>query len=128
MIFADFDGDRQVDREDDLLARLREARHGEFGHFILQHVDGGPSLWVEINGEVAYVHYFPNDPGDHAGFHAEGMTPTECDEFVTMCLPGGQRDPVKREQLVPVAAAYRAALEFMRNPAEPPPAVTWAEL
>jgi hypothetical protein len=47
----DFDGAFRVERDDELLARLRSVRRGADGAFILDH-GGDGSLWVHINGTL----------------------------------------------------------------------------
>jgi len=36
----------------------RRVRKGPYGAFILLHDDVGPSLWIHINRNVAYLHFF----------------------------------------------------------------------
>ena len=52
MEMLDFDGSCRVDRDDELLARLRSVRRRADGAFILHH-GGAESLWVHVNGETA---------------------------------------------------------------------------
>ena len=51
MEVLDFDGACRVERDDELLARLRSVRRGADGAFILDH-GGGESLWVHITGTL----------------------------------------------------------------------------
>jgi hypothetical protein len=129
----DFEGRVDVDCGEDLLHRLRSVRKGKYGAFILSHDsgDGGqPSLWIQINEDIAYLHYLPDSRGLHAGFQAKDMMPGVCEEAVHfLMVTGTEADSftVPRETLVPVDAAYKAAEEFLHEPALPP-SITWFEL
>jgi len=63
----DFDGACRVERDDELLARLQSVRRGADGAFILDR-GGGGSLWVHINGDVAFLWFCPDRNGRHPGF------------------------------------------------------------
>jgi hypothetical protein len=58
----DFDGSCRVDRDDELLARLRSVLRGTDGAFILDH-GGAGSLWVHINGNAAFLWFCPDREG-----------------------------------------------------------------
>jgi hypothetical protein len=130
MHIDDFDGRTTVHDSSKLVAHLASVRRGPYGAFILSHTDDGPSLWVHINGDVAYLHFFPDNSGDHAGFQATDMTPPKCDEEVHFLQTDGGEGAsfdMWRGALVPVVVAYEAASEFLAAPARPP-RVIWAEL
>jgi hypothetical protein len=55
MYVADLEGEIAVDRQDELVARLRSVRKGRYGAFVLQHDDTGPMLCVHMNNDVAYL-------------------------------------------------------------------------
>jgi hypothetical protein len=113
-----------------LIAHLSSVRTGPYGAFILSHTDDGPSLCVHINGEVAYIHFFPDNSGDHAGFQASNMMPSNYDEVVHFIQTDGSEAAsfdMCRITLVPVAVAYEAAAEFLAKPSLPQ-CVNWAEL
>ena len=129
----DREGRVDLDCDKDLIHRLRSVRKENYGAIILSH-DGGdndrPSLYIHINGDVAYLHYFPDNQGLHPGFQAKGMVPRDCEEEVHFLMTTGtEADSITmpRETLVPVEAAYKAAEEFLRKPALPP-SVSWLEL
>lgn len=129
----DFEGCVGVDSHEDLLHRLRSVRKGRHGAFILSHDSGGedqPSLWIHINEGVAYLHYLPDGAGLHPGFQPRGMMPGGGEEAVRfLIVTGTEADAITmpRETLVPVEVAYRAAEEFLHEPALPP-SVSWFEL
>jgi hypothetical protein len=124
----DFDGSCQVERDDELLARLRSVRRGRDGAFILSH-DGDESLWVHINREAAFLCFFPDRNGGHPGFVPDGMWSGEQRDLRFLLVGGddGSAIWVAWWQLVPVDVAYRAAVEFLHSPSLPP-SVTWFEL
>jgi hypothetical protein len=130
MYVEDLEGRVRVDREEDLEYRLQSVRKGGYGAFILWHIDKGASLWIHINKDVAYLHFFPAGLGKHPGFQPTGMSPAHCDERVHFLqTTGSEADSVTlpRETLVAVEVAYKAAKEFLHDPA-PPSSITWFEL
>src|SRR5262245_14281004 len=92
MYVHDLDGWAQIDRPEDLLSRLRSVRKGPYGAFILSHDDIGPSLWIHINGNVAYLHFFlESQSTSHPGFQAWGMFPEGCEDRVRFVqIDGGE--------------------------------------
>jgi len=127
MEIHDFDGACRVERDDELLARLRSVRRGADGAFILDHGAGG-TLWVHINGDAAFVWFCP--AGDsHPGFVPDGMWSGDRTDVRFLLVGGdeGSSITVAWRQLLPVDAAYRAAVEYLYSPS-PPASVTWFEL
>ena len=129
----DLEGRVDVDCDKDLIHRLRSVRRGKYAAIILCH-DGRdnnqPSLYIHINGDLAYLHYFPDNQRQHPGFQAKGMMAGDCEDEVRFLMTSGtEADSITmpRETLVPVEAAYKAAEEFLRKPALPP-SVSWSEL
>lgn len=129
MEVLDFAGSCCVDCADELLARLRSVRRGADGAFILHHHGDDESLWVHINGEAAFLCFFPDTDGRHPGFVPHGMWAGE-QQDVRFLLVGGDEGSAIRvpwTQLVPVDTAYRAAIEFLLSPTLPW-SVRWFEL
>ena len=128
MTVWDFDGSCNVERDDELLSRLRSVRRGPDAAFILSH-DGDASLWVHVNGEAAFLCFFPSKGGGHPGFVPDGMWPGERREVRFLLVGGdeGSAISVAWWQLLPVDAAYRAAVEYLHSP-ELPQSVRWFEL
>ncbi len=124
----DFDASYQVERDEELLARLRSVRRGCDGAFILSH-GGDESLWGHINGEAAFLCFFPDKNGRHPGFVPDNMWGGE-QHSVRFLLVGGDEGSaieVPWWQLVPVDVAYQAAVEYLHSPALPS-LVRWFEL
>src|SRR5262245_17739735 len=128
MEVLDFNGTCQVDREDELLFRLRSVRRGPDGAFVLSH-GGDESLWVHINGEAAFLWFCPDRNGKHPGFVPDRMWSGEERESRFLLVNGTEADSIRVPgwQLLPVDSAYRAAVEFLRFPVLPA-SVSWFEL
>ena len=124
----DFEGSCRVERDDELLARLRSVRRGADGAFILDH-GGAESLWVHINGDAAFLWFCPDGDGSHPGFVSDGMWSGDRRDVRFLLVGGDEASSVSVPwwQLVPVDAAYRAAVEYFHSPS-PPASVTWFEL
>ncbi len=128
MHVCDLDGDTLVAGEDHLLRRLKSVRRGGYGAFVLHHGDLYPSLFVHLNRDLAYLHYFP--AGGHPGYQAQDMTPEGCvGEIHFLQTNGLEADSfdMPDDALVSEVAAYNASVEFFRSP-ELPPSVSWFEL
>ncbi len=128
MEVLDFDGACRVERDDELLARLRSVRREADGAFILDH-GGGGSLWVHINGDAAFLWFCPDTDGSHPGFVPDGMWSGDRRDVRFLLVGGDEPDSiiVRWSQLLPVDAAYRPAIEYLHSPS-PPASVTWFEL
>jgi hypothetical protein len=124
----DFDGVCQVERDDELLARLRSVRRGIDGAFILDH-GGDESLWVHIRGDAAFLWVCPGTDGKHPGFVPDGMWPGEHQNVRFLQVSGREADAITVlwQQLVPVETAYRAAVEYLHRRSLPE-SIRWFEL
>ena len=124
MQVIDLNGTVHVESEDELLGRLRGVRKGKYGAFVLAHNEVGPLLFVHINGEFAYVHYFDDLSGKNAGYQATGMTPPDCPESVLFVQTDGSEGSGSAIEMPDSTicsrdVAYRAAVEFLHDPAKP---------
>ena len=128
MQLLDFDGECRIERDEDLLSRLRSVRRGSDGAFVLDH-GGDESLWVHINGEAAFLYYFPFRDGRQAGFVPNDMWQGEHLEVRFLLVDGFESDAIFPPwyQLVTVDTAYQAAIEFLHSPSLPE-SLTWLEL
>jgi hypothetical protein len=123
----DLDGACEVERDDELLTRLRFVRRGVDGAFILKH--GPESLWVHIHGDAAFLCFFPDADGRHPGFVPDGMWPGERQNVRFRLVGGTEADAITVAwwQLLPVELAYRAAVEYLHTRSQPL-SVSWLEL
>jgi hypothetical protein len=128
MLLSDMHGDVEITAEEALLHRLRTSRTGPYGAFILSHTPDGPSLWIHTHHDIAYVHYFPDNSGDRAGFQPTGMTPPNCDDYVRFLMTdGSELSTMPSETLVSLDTACAAAVEFLHNPSRPT-SINWIDL
>lgn len=128
MEILDFDGACRVERDDELLARLRSVRRGVDGAFILDH-GGGESLWVHINGDAAFLWFCPNTNGSHPGFVSAGKWSKDRRDVRFLLVGGDEASSISVPwwQLLPVDTAYAAAVEYLNSQSRPA-SVTWFEL
>jgi hypothetical protein len=124
----DFDGECQIGNDDELLARLRSVRRGADGAFILDH-GRDESLWVHLNEDAAFLWFCPDKDGRHPGFVPDGMWSGDHRDVRFLLVGGSEGDAIRPPwwQLLPVEAAYQAAIEFLHSPSLPL-SVTWFEL
>lgn len=123
-------GSVDVQGSDELIARLRSVRKGPYGTFVLWHDETGPSFWVHINNDVAYLHFFRDQKYDHPGFQPTGMAPEDRSDGVHFVyINGSEADgyTMPPQTLVSVDAAYKAATEFLKEPVLPA-SISWFEL
>ncbi|HEX8914860.1 MAG TPA: Imm1 family immunity protein [Humisphaera sp.] len=130
MKLADYNGEHALPDAAAALERIRTVRIGTHGWFRLWHAEEGPALELMVNGHWAYVYYFPDLIGDHAGFQSVGMAPpdapAELDVWQSDATPAGGF-LIDRAHLVTLEAACTAAEEFFRS-REKPTSVQWMEL
>jgi len=107
---------------------LRNTRLGQYGAFILSHRTHGSSLWLHINGDIAYLHYF-DGRYRHPGFQSENKTSSSADSIRFLLVGGSEADAIEMPTycLLPAVAAYRAAEEYFEID-RMPPNVCWTEL
>ncbi len=129
MHIEDFRASIEVFSEEALLDRLKTVRRGHLGAFILSHNNRSPTLFVHLNGHVAYLHYFVSEEG-HPGFQPRNMSPDKCPECVDFLQVNGEEADsitMPRDTLISDNAAYSAAIEFFRS-SDLPKSVSWVEL
>jgi hypothetical protein len=120
----DLEGTAHVECDEELLSRLHRVRKGKYGAFILAHNEVGPLLFVHINGDLAYLHYYDDLSGENAGYQPAGMTPPGCPESVVFVqTDGGEGSGSAIEMpdstICSVDVAYRAATEFLHGSPKP---------
>jgi hypothetical protein len=127
----DFEGSTIVRSHEELLDRLRRVRREQYGAFVLGHDDDGPFLWILVNAERAYLHFLPDDSGDHAGFQSFDEEARGDDALVHFLQPHageGASFDMPGHTVVGIEVAYKAAAEFFLNARALPPSVVWHEL
>lgn len=129
MNIDDFDGSTIISNEADLLDRIKSVRNGKYGAFMMYDIAKPyPALSIQINDDVAYLHYFPSD--DHPGYQPQGMAPKSCDESVYFLQTTGLHSDgfdMPNSTLVSTDMAYTAAVEFFRS-SDLPQSIFWSEL
>jgi len=103
-------GNQVIGTLNELQQVLRESRTGVFGEFWIGEKDQ-PTLAIHTNGDLAYLHYFPEH--GHPGFQAVGDVNLEGEVLFKMA---GQADfTMRRAVVVSVDQAYQAAAEFFTS-------------
>jgi Immunity protein Imm1 len=95
--------------------------------FWLSHDDQPyPFLGVLVKGDLAYVHYFPEDR--HAGHRSLGNLPgLDPEGLTTFYLDEGTPQEILNDGIVLFEKALAAAKEFHQSPALPR-SIEWQEL
>jgi len=95
---------------------------------MLSHEDDYPALSVQLNHDIAYLHYFSKE--DHPGYQPRGMTPKGCTgDYHFLQTNNCEADSFDMPDytLVSAETAYLAAIEFF-HAAVLPESVAWTEL
>jgi hypothetical protein len=86
-----------------------------------------PVINLSVNGDVAYLHYFPNE--DHAGFASvgglESLRPGGMSPF--FLVSPTEQDKIRNEYVVSFHDALKVAREFAVSP-RLPKSIEWDEL
>jgi hypothetical protein len=89
-------------------------RHGAgINSFWMGHADGGfPAINIMVKGDLAYVHYFPQEhhPGLASIANFQGQAPEGSSAF--LLSSGGEKAWVPNRALVPFSEALNVAKEF----------------
>jgi hypothetical protein len=115
-------GNQIVSTREELLVILRSSRSGAFGEFWCGE-RGCPTLAIHMNGDAAYLHFFPTDR--HPGFQAVGDKDAKGN--VTFTQEGEVDFSMPRTVVVSIARAYEAAAQFFERPSLPS-CIEWTEL
>ena len=129
MDVQDFDGITNVSSKAELLTKLRGSRRDGFGAFQL-FGENQTSLEIGFNGDQAFLYFFPDSDGVHAGYEPVGMTPPNCPLTVFVYQTSGEKADgfeIPSEHIVSADIAYSAATEYFEQQALPP-SVRWFEL
>lgn len=130
MTVEDFDGTWPVQDEAELLTRLRTSRRGLDGAFVLGHPGEEGSLYIHINGDIAWVCYIPDTEAGSEMLVPDGMWTAGKQSLVRFLMTTGyEGDAIypPPEQWVPLETVYQAAVEFLHSP-HPPQSINWIVL
>jgi hypothetical protein len=127
MRVEDFETMREVATPPEVEAALSK-RHGDgINSFWISHgAELRPAVNITVKGDLAYVHYFPNE--DHPGYGSTaklpGPTPTETS---VVFLSPNEMIWVPNDEVVPFSEALRAAQEFAISKTRPK-CIRWRSL
>ncbi len=126
--------DIQITESSDLERLLRMNRSGDYAAFVMQTPESSAEFWIHMNGDRAFVTYFPTTDGSHPGFQPEAGfgdgSESTSDRSVTFLQVGeswADRIEMPLETTVSVAQAVVAASEFLLCQ-DLPPSIKWFEL
>lgn len=119
----------QVESVFTLEEKLKTLRKDKYGAFVLSRQEDGPSLWINVNNNIAYIHYFTTLDGSHPGFQPADMNSADFPESVHFWGLDGESDSfdMPNSTLVPVELAYLAAKEYFEHEGRPK-SIQWFEL
>jgi Immunity protein Imm1 len=128
VIVSDFDGERPVQSEEELLNHLRSARRGQYRAFILLHEDDEWLFGIHINGGAACVDFLKCTEGAEESWVADGMWSSEQRDVRFFVTSGFHGDAFVAPwfQPVPVDVVCSAAVEFLRSK-RMPQAINWMQ-
>jgi hypothetical protein len=120
MFVQDFDSVRNVENPADIEAVLSKRHRAGVNSFWLgQRAAGFPAVAIMVNGDLAHVHYFPNEGppgfasvGGSLGLSPDGETVFCHDNTEEIC-------PMMNYSVVPFSDALKAAQEFAVSNAMP---------
>src|SRR5215469_17125394 len=71
-----------------------------------------PAINIMVNGDLAYVHYFPDD--DHPGYGSAGAVPnlSRGGKTNSFMHSSDQPNPIRNDAVVPFSKALKVAQEF----------------
>ena len=128
MRIQDFDGTLESDDIEAVIERIRNKRRARYGAFHICAREEYPYLALHLNGDVAYLHYFPSD--GHPGFQPtvpDGTDVVADVHFLNLDGTESGAFDMPRSTLISVDDAVTAVREFARD-SEPPPSIEWFEL
>jgi hypothetical protein len=123
----DFESTRNAKDVNELERALR-SRHGDANSFWLSHgEETKPALSILVRGDLAYLHYFPND--SHPGFASIGtVRELKPDHTTTFFLDTpDQEQEIMNNSIVSFSEAVQAAKAFFISK-DLPAAIRWVEL
>jgi hypothetical protein len=111
----------------DIEAALRKRHGAGINSFWLGYEAGGfPALNILVKGNLAHVHYFPNE--DHPGFASVAKLPVpRPDELRVFFINPTEEIDILNGEVIPFSDALKAAQEFAVS-ATMPKCIRWNSL
>jgi hypothetical protein len=109
----DFEGAHDATTPTEVEAVLNKRYGAGLNSFWIGHEDGKfPAMNIMVNGDIAYVHYFPKQ--GHPGLASVGSVPCLRSGEFTEFFPSESKESldIMNEAIVPVSDALKAAQEF----------------
>ena len=128
MRINDFDGSFETDDVEAVIERIRNKRRDKYGAFHLCANEEYPYVALHVNGDVAYLHYFPSD--GHPGFQSTLVDGNAVDadiHFLNLDGTEAGAFDMPRSTLISLDDAITAVREFARD-GQLPPSIAWFEL
>ena len=128
MIIQDYHSTWNVTTPAEIEAALRKRRRAGVNSFWLGYVAGGfPAINILVKGDLAHVHYFPNE--DHPGFASVAKLPVPRPNALRVFFinPTEEIDVLNGE-VIPFSDALKAAQEFAVSATTMPKCIRWNSL
>jgi len=113
MKIEDFDSIQDLTTPLEVETALSKRHDAGLNSFWLSHGDDRfPAINIMVNGDLAYVHYFPND--DHPGYASVGALPNLSRGGKTNFFMHSSDEPnaIRNDAVVPFSSALKTAQEF----------------
>ena len=111
--------------------RIKSIRHGKYGAFIIYKSDYGPQLFINVNSDLAYIHYFDDSSGANAGYQpdrsGQSDMPRMTIDFIQVDKDVANGFSMPMQCIVPLSDAIAAALEFF-DVYKRPSCINWLQL
>jgi len=109
----DFDSVQDLTTPLEIERALSKRHDSGINSFWLFHgAEERPAINIMVNGDLAYVHYFPDD--DHPGYGSAGAVPnlSRGGKTNSFMHSSDQPNPIRNDAVVPFSKALKVAQEF----------------
>jgi hypothetical protein len=128
MKIEDFDSVQDLSTPLEIETALGKRHDSGLNSFWLSHgAERFPAINIMINGDLAYVHYFPEER--HPGYASVGGPPNLTREGITNFFPHPSDEPfdIRNDAVVPFSKALKVAQEFAASKGMPK-CIAWRSL